>query len=36
MDQASMKKLAASDGNKFNFQYTGTYGSFSEVRWKGP
>jgi hypothetical protein len=26
MDQASMKKLAASDGSKFNFQYTGTYG----------
>ena len=36
MDQASMKKLAASDGSKFNFQYTGTYGSFSEARWKGP
>ena len=36
MDQASMKKLVANHGNKFNFQYTGTYGSFSEARWKGP
>jgi hypothetical protein len=31
-----MKKLVANDGSKFNFQYAGTYGSFSEVRWKGP
>jgi hypothetical protein len=36
MDQASMKKLVANDGSKFNFQYTGTYGSFSEAKWKGP
>jgi hypothetical protein len=36
MDQASMKKLIANDDSKFNFEYKGTYGSFSEARWKGP
>lgn len=35
MDQASTKKLVAGDG-KFRFEYVGTYGSFSENRWKGP
>ncbi|MDQ4057464.1 MAG: hypothetical protein M3156_08640 [Thermoproteota archaeon] len=25
MDQASMKRLVANDGSKFNFQYNGTY-----------
>jgi hypothetical protein len=35
MNQASIKRLIAKDG-KFNFQYTGTYGSFSEAKWKGP
>ncbi len=34
MDQASMKKLVANDGN-LNFRYEGTYGSFSENTWKG-
>ena len=35
MDQASIKKLVANDGY-LNFQYQGTYGSFSENVWKGP
>jgi hypothetical protein len=35
MDQASIKKLIANDGY-LNFQYQGTYGSFSENVWKGP
>ncbi len=35
MDQASIKKLVATDGY-LNFQYQGTYGSFSENVWKGP
>jgi hypothetical protein len=35
MDQASIKKLVAKDGY-LNFQYQGTYGSFSENVWKGP
>ena len=35
MEQASMKKLVANDGY-LNFQYHGTYGSFSENVWKGP
>ena len=35
MDQASIKKLFADDGY-LNFQYQGTYGSFSENVWKGP
>jgi hypothetical protein len=35
MEQASMKKLVANDGY-LNFQYQGTYGSFSENVWKGP
>ena len=35
MDQASIKKLVANDGY-LNFQYQGTYGSFSENIWKGP
>jgi hypothetical protein len=34
MDQASIKKLTANDGF-LNFQYEGTYGSFSENVWKG-
>jgi hypothetical protein len=34
MDQASMKKLVANDGN-LNFRYEGTYGSFSENTWIG-
>jgi hypothetical protein len=25
MDQASMKRIVANDGSKFNFQYNGTY-----------
>ena len=35
MEQASIKKLVADDGY-LNFQYQGTYGSFSENVWKGP
>ena len=35
MDQTSIKKLVANDGY-LNFQYEGTYGSFSENVWKGP
>lgn len=35
LDQASIKKLVANDGY-LNFQYQGTYGSFSENVWKGP
>ena len=35
MEQASIKKLVANDGY-LNFQYQGTYGSFSENVWKGP
>jgi hypothetical protein len=34
MDQTSIKKLVANDGY-LNFQYEGTYGSFSENVWKG-
>jgi hypothetical protein len=34
MDQVSIKKLVANDGY-LNFQYQGTYGSFSENVWKG-
>ena len=35
MEQGSMRKLAFNDG-KFDFTYTGTYGSFQETLWKGP
>jgi hypothetical protein len=35
MEQASMKKLVASDGY-LSFGYEGIYGSFSENTWKGP
>jgi hypothetical protein len=34
MDQASTKKLVAGD-DRLRFEYVGTYGSFSENRWKG-
>jgi hypothetical protein len=35
MDQTSIKKIIANDGY-LNFQYEGTYGSFSENVWKAP
>lgn len=35
MEQASMKRLVASDGY-LSFGSEGTYGSFSEKIWKGP
>jgi hypothetical protein len=35
MDQASTKKLLVND-SLLNFRYEGTYGSFSEIVWKGP
>jgi hypothetical protein len=35
MDQASSKMLVVDDGY-LNFKYSDTYGSLSEVRWKGP
>ncbi len=35
MDLSSTKKIVAKDGY-LNFMYKGTYGSFQEVKWKGP
>lgn len=34
MDQASVKKMFVKD-DTLNFKYAGTYGSFSECKWKG-
>jgi hypothetical protein len=36
MDQASMKRLVANDGSKFNLSIMEHFGSFSGARWKRP